>query len=239
MRLTVVGNNYIIKVKMRKGRSALIILFFFILLPVLNAALAAYLKFDRSSYNGSVGSEFTVKVMIDTEGEEVVSSDVYISYDATVLEPLSVAAGDFFDTVTHEFLDGKIYVAGMSDNIGVGKTGTGVIATVTFRAKSSGSTTLTYICDPNETQSSKIIKVGLEAENIIVCGSNKSATVDIASGGDSALGAAEEKGAIAEDSSGITPSELPKAGAFDNTIELLFWGGILIFFGVLLKFVFL
>lgn len=205
---------------------------------------AAYLKFDKETVDASVGEEFQVKVMIDTEGEEVVSTDAYVSYDEEKLEATGVQASDFFDTVTYDLLTGKVYVAGMSDDIGVGKTGTGAIATITFKPKTSGSTTLAFICDPNATQTSKIIKVGVDAENIINCSSNKSLSVNIdessgSSGSTDSGSNSDSSGNTAGASTGTTPSQLPKSGIFDNTLSFTLWGGAFLLFGAVLKVLFL
>lgn len=214
----------------------------FLILP--ENTYSAYLKFDKETHDASVGDQFDVQVIIDTEGEEVVSSDVYIPFDSTVFEVVSISPGDFFDTVSHDVSTEEIYIAGMMEDIGVGKRGTGLIATITLRVKGGGRQVLSFLCDTSSSRTSTINKqVGVEVENIINCSSNKSLTVKIA-GTDADQGEETDSSySDTTDSQGTTsdtaPSQLPKSGIFDNTINLVFWGGGFLVIGFLIKSLFL
>lgn len=220
---------------MKKRIFFLFFLIFLIFFIFTTEVQAAFLKFDKENLEVSTGETFQVQVIVDSEGEEIVSTDAYISYDEQRLEVVSVEAGDFFDTVSYDILEGRLYIAGITEDIGIGKTGSGLLATVTFKAKTSGEFTLAYICDPNDAQSSKIIKVGVDAENIINCSSNGSLSLKITG---SSQPTAETSGGSTVSKS-ATPNQLPKAGIFDNTLNLVLWGGGLLTVGFLLKVLFL
>jgi hypothetical protein len=57
-----------------------------------------------------------------------------------------VAAGDYFTTVTNNIASGKIFIAGYVGSSTPYKTGSGTLASITFKALKSGTGTLTFDC---------------------------------------------------------------------------------------------
>jgi len=197
---------------------------FFFYPKVINTALAATFKFDKTSVNVGVNETFQIEVSVDSAGEEIRSVDAYINYDGSLLEVNSVSDGDFFPTVVHDSAtSGQVYIAAMVDDPATSKNGTGKIATITFKGKANGTTTITFNC-----QNSKIIKADTNATNIIDCSAFNSSTVTIGTGAG---------GQTNQTNPTPTPSitSLPRTGIFDNIQKAAKPGIILIIFGTMLR----
>ena len=205
--------------------SAIFIFSFFYYPQVKNAVLAATFKFDKTSVQIGVNETFTVEVNVDSGGVEIRSVDAYINYDDGLLEVVSVSNGDFFPTTLHDTsTSGQIYIAAMVDDPATSKQGTGKIATITFKGKANGTTTVTFNC-----QISKIIKADTDATNIIDCSAFNSLTTTIGTG-------------VNQLNSTPTPAAptptlkiLPRSGIFDNIQKAVKPGIILIVLGVILR----
>jgi hypothetical protein len=101
-------------------------------------------KFDLIPPSGTLqrGQNITFTVNIDTEGTAVTSIQSGLTYDATLLQYVSVTAGAAMNSVvadTTTYGTGKVLFTGSNT---AGFNGTGVFATVVFTiiAQSSGST---------------------------------------------------------------------------------------------------
>ncbi len=193
---------------------------------------AASLNFDQTSVEVAADETFQLQVNVDAGSEEINSVDAYVIFDSTKLEAQSVSNGDFFPTVFNDITSGKAYVAGMVDDPATSKTGSGTIATITFKALASGTDTLTFECDTSSSDTSKIVKNDIDATNIIVCSENGSTSVNITggtTGGGTTNGAGTTGG-------GTTPSTLPQSGILDNIVKYAVPGMILLMLGGIFKF---
>lgn len=211
---------------MRKKLIIQLILFIFILLvlPLLTTVSAAVLFFDPSTVNTQSEQTFEVKVNVDAGSEQITSVDAYILYDSTLLEIQKVDDGTFFPTVSKDTSQsGKVYLAGMVEDPATSKTGSGTLATITFKAKTYGSTTLTFDCTPGLTTDSNISKNDLNATDIIQCESNGKLAITIGSGGSTQQ---------------PTPTQLPRSGIFNNVLKYSIPGVILLLFGATTKLIF-
>jgi len=213
--------------------------FLFLVLPFLfcSAAVeASYLKFDQTAVTVTNGATYQAQVMLDAGTDQVTSTDVWVIYDATLLEAQTVASGTFFPTVTNNITPGKVYIAGLIVDPGTYKTGSGTVATITFRALKNGSGTLTFDCRTDVSNSSKIIKNDVNATNIITCSQNGTQTVTVgASTGTTPTSTPAVLGATPS----VVPTALPQSGIMDNFNHLLGPGLILFLFGVILRFILL
>lgn len=145
---------------------------------------AAALRFDKTTNSVTNGNTFDVQVTIDPGSEQVTSTDAWIVYDKNILTVVSVKDGTYFPTVLNDTTTaGKVYVAGLVNDPTEFKSGVGTVATITFRAAANGNATLSYLCDPNATETSKIIKNDINSTNIIECGANGTQVVTVSSGG--------------------------------------------------------
>lgn len=200
---------------------------------------AGNLKFDKTSVSISEGDTFEIQVVVDAGSDEIVSTDAYINFDSNILEAVSVANGTFFPTVFNELSSpGQAYIAGIVDDPATSKTGTGTIATITFKALTSGSTTLVYDCQQGENETSKIIKNDFDATNVIVCSENGSASVTAGTGGTGGTDDSTDDSATDDDTTGTGGTdELPQSGIFDNILKYATPGILLVVLGIALKFI--
>jgi hypothetical protein len=141
------------------------------------------------------------------------------------------------------FKDGEIYIAGLVDDPANSKTGSGVLATITFRGKTNGAATLAFFCKPGETATdSNIAKNDLNATDIIQCASNGSSAIKVGAGtGTTGTGTGTGTGSTTTGSSTKTggssvPSQLPKSGVMDEMFKWAIPGTILLLVGTSLLF---
>lgn len=214
----------------------IVTLFFFFVTPVVLAVEAAFLKYDQSAVTVTSGNTFQIAVIVDNGGEEMLSTDVYITYDAALLNATTVSAGSLFPTVTNDMAtSGTVYIAGMVNDPASPITTPGTVATVTFQALADGTTSLTFDCG-----NSKIIKNDINATNIINCSENGSSSVTIGSGSStdptptSASGTSGSSSGTSGSSSGSS-SQLPVSGVFDNVIKFAVPGTLLLIVGTVVR----
>lgn len=193
------------------------VVMFFIFVPALFGAEAAYLKFDKTTATAANGATFQVAVMVEPGTDALSSADVYVVYDPLLLKATVVTVGTQFPTVTNDFATlGKVYIAGMVNDTATPVTVIGTLATITFQALKDGSATLSFDCN-----TSKIIKNDINFSNVIVCSTNGTSAVTIGGGGTQPTSA--------------PPSQLPQTGIFDNVIKFAIPGAILFLIGVIVK----
>lgn len=141
------------------------------------AAYAASLQFSPASGTSVQGNTFQVSVLVNAGSDEVSSTDAYVLYDPAILQFQSFQAGNFFPYVVHNPVPaGKISIRGIVEDAATSRTGSGTLGTITFKALSAtaSSATLTFFCDLNASDTSKIVKSDLNATNLIVCTQNNS-----------------------------------------------------------------
>lgn len=192
---------------------------------VFGSVSAASLKFDKTTISVTNGNTFDVALTIDPGSDALSSTDAYVAYDASLLTVNTVTAGALFPTVSHdESTSGKIYVAGMVDDPTTSISTAGTLATITFQAKSNGSTSLSFDC-----ATSKIIKNDINASDVMVCSQNNSSSVTISGGG----GGSSPMATLAPDNnnSSNATTELPQSGVFDNVLKITIPGMLLLLIG--------
>lgn len=202
------------------------LIFLFVFLFSVKGVQAGVLKFDTTSVNTSVDNTFDVQVVVDAGSDEINSIDAYITYDANIIQAQSVAAGTFFPSIAQNLVEGKVYVAGYVDDPATSKSGSGTVATITFKALTDGTTTLEYFCDTSVNETSKVVKNDINATNVIECGGNGSAAVTV--------GAAEAETSTTTSTGGS--EALPQSGTLENMIAISVPGLILLAVGILFKF---
>ncbi len=138
---------------------------------------AAFFKFSPASISSVSGNTFQVSVLVDSGTDEILSSDAYILFDSKVLEAQTVADGSYFPYVVHNISAGKVSIRGIVTDAATSRTGSGTLATITFKTLAAGSASLSFFCDMNASDTSKIIKNDINASNIIVCTQNNIASV--------------------------------------------------------------
>jgi hypothetical protein len=208
---------------MKKNLLFLLIAFF--LSPVFLAVNAASFSFDKSSYSVSTGQTFQVQINIDVGEDQVNGADAYINYDSSFLSVENISAGSFFTTVTNDVnTPGKVYIAGLVDDPASSKTGSGTLATITFKGLKDGTVNLTFDCN-----NSKIVKNDANATNILQCAVDNKAVVTVGSGNSGSSQSSSNS------SNNNQPKTLPKSGIFENLINFAIPGAILFLIGGGLK----
>ncbi|MEN9328338.1 MAG: Cohesin domain, partial [Candidatus Parcubacteria bacterium] len=148
------------------------------------AAEAASLKFSPTSKTVNQGDTFQVQVNVDAGSEEVSGTDSYVLYDASKFTATSVTEGTYFPYVTSNIASGKVSIWGVVTDPATSRTGSGTLATITFTVlQNASSANLTFYCDLNANDTSKIVKNDINATNIIVCSANDTAVITVNGGG--------------------------------------------------------
>ena len=204
----------------------------FICLFFVGSAQAAFVQFDKGTVSVSPGSTFTIDVVVDAGGEQITSTDMWILYDATLLEAQMASPAAFFPAVTSNITSGKIYIAGLITDMGTYKTGSGSVATVTFKGLQNGTATLTYDCRADASNSSKVVKNAVEPINIINCPQNGTSIVTIGTGGSLTPTVAVPTSVYRPQAQ---PTVLPQSGFMDEMPRLLVAGSFLVIAGVMMR----
>ena len=187
---------------------------------------AASFTFDKTTVSVAVDSTFQLTITENAGTDQTNSSQVYIIYDPTLLEAEIVTAGTYFPTVSNNITLGKVFIVGYVDGTTLYKTGSGTLATITFKGLKDGTGTITVDCRPGVSDSSQIIKYNdANATNLITCSDNNSVAVTVGTGASldsSAAGTSEE-------------SALPTAGIMDYFNQTSVIGAGLMILGVILR----
>ncbi len=180
-------------------------------------AQAAVMEFVPASGTYSVNATFDVKIDVDTKGEDTTSADAVITFDNNLLSVDDVSYGSFYPTVLHSEQNDKLYISGMVDDPGKVVNGKGTMATITFKALTSGTATVSFDCTDGKTDDSNVSKNDLDSTDILVCGSLADASYTLGNG----VAQPTNTPAISElpETGGGTPSAtitaIPQTGAID------------------------
>ncbi len=169
---------------------------------------------------------FNVTVSADTGGKLTSGADAIIEYNSSILEVVSVNEGTFYPTITtlNNTL-GKVEIYGVADSTSP-KSGTGTLATITFRGKTSGTATVNFLCQTGSTSDSNINSTN--NEDIIVCANNVNASYVIGSG--------QEATTTATPTATTTSQDLPQTGFLEPTALIIGGGIILMILGLVFIF---
>lgn len=213
-------------------KSVFVSLFFCLIVPI--SVEAASLKFDQGTVTVGAGSTFTINAVVDSGSDQITSTDMWILYDATLLEAQNASAAAYFPAVTNNITAGKIYIAGLVTDPGTYKTGVGNVATITFKGLKNGQATLTYDCRADVSNSSKVIKNAVDPTNVINCAQNGTSIVTIGSGGTTSLTPTTFIPTSVYRPQ-ANPTSLPQSGIMDELPKLFVMGSIFVMVGVVMR----
>ena len=197
------------------------LLFLFLISFVQAQTVSPHLSFTPTTKSEVLGNSFEISINVDTGGKSIGSVDAIIEYDQNLLEVVSVSEGLFFPTVTSTTATlGKIKIYGIADT-DAPKTGTGVLAIITLKGKSTGTALVSFTCQSGLTTDSNINEGSVD---VIVCSANGSGSYVISSSSTSSA----TQSSLPE----TTASALPQTGVLEPTILLLGVGVILSILGV-------
>lgn len=200
-----------------------------------SSAQAALLKFDQSTVTVSVGQTFQLQAIVDAQSDQITSTDMWITYDPTLVEAQTASPAAFFPAVTSNISAGKTYVAGLITDPGSYKTGSGTVAVITFKALKDGTATLAYDCRTDASNSSKVIKNAVDPTNVIVCTQNGTSVVTIGTGGPVVPTTAPTAAITSPYQSTVQPTALPQTGIMDQFPKIAGMGAFLLVVGVILQ----
>jgi hypothetical protein len=185
---------------------------------------AGYFKFDPTSSTAENGGTFQVAVVVDAGSDQIRSTDIYVTFDATLLEAQSVSAGTFFPTVTNNITSGQVYIAAMVDDGATTKTGSGTVATITFKALKEGAGTLSFDCS-----SSLIVKADANSTDVLECSANGTNAVTVGTGTSNGTNTNDTTGQTSQVTT--TPTQLPRSGSFEDMLKWSQLGIMLVLLG--------
>lgn len=223
-----------------KTKFSIVSLALFLLITALtvHGVEAATLKFDPTTVSVKSGDTFDVKVNVDPQSEQITSVDAYVLYDSAILTPQTVTYGTYFPQVLHDIKSTMVYVGATIQSPNDFRTGTGTIATITFKAIAGGTVTLQYQCDSTLIATSKVIKNDANATDIVQCSSNDKATVTVSGAAASTTTVTPTPTVYSTATQSASISQLPKSGGEQNTVSTAFVGGALVFVGLLARLLF-
>lgn len=171
---------------------------------------AATLSLSPAEKSISVNNQFTVNVLLDTEGANTDGTDAIITYNSTYLSVVSAALGDLYDTdvTTNTTTAGKITLSAIAST-GSTFSGSGTFATITFKAIKAGTANISFAYTSGSTTDSNVTSNQTDVlDNII------GSTITITASSDSGTGGTGSD----DDTATYTP---PETGAVEWTIVLV------------------
>lgn len=131
------------------------------------------------------GSNFNLKILINTNGQEAINGDALIIYDPAKVSIDSAVSGNFFTYFSANQLGGssnKYLVSSWEETIAYAKSSTTdtLFATLTLKAKTSGSTTLSFDCTSGTEADSNISRAS-DSTDIINCSALQALNLTIGS----------------------------------------------------------
>lgn len=169
---------------------------------------------------------FNVTVSIDTGGKLTSGADAIVEYDSSLLEVVSVSEGTFYPTITTlNNTTGKVEIYGVADSTNP-KSGTGTLATITFRGKTAGTATVNFLCQTGSTSDSNINSTS--NEDLIVCADNVNASYII--------GSTSQEATTTATPTATASQELPQTGFLEPTALIIGGGIILMILGLVFIF---
>ena len=147
---------------------------FFVFLSAASLVEAAVLILDPSSATVFPGSEFDMKIYIDTQGEEVTSADILLNYNNSFLEVVDVVNGaegqiPFFTDLFHTAFTNQLYIGSSVTDPNDAHSGQGAVATVRLKALAQGTASIAFICSPGQTDETNISRSDQNATDIVDC----------------------------------------------------------------------
>lgn len=206
------------------------------------AAMAApHFTFTPTSGSYTNGSSFSVTLGAVSDQEKILGMDILGTFDATKLELVSiqsVASPAFaFDTGSlqpHIYNDtGKfdVMLAPVSSSVYEGKTVSGSLVTLNFKAKSTGTASVTLTCVDGTFPETNLVNA-VNAD-VVSCSANQSGSYTITAGTSSEPTAVPT---ATTTTTSTTTTELPRTGSVGSTVGLAIFGLVSVIGACFLKF---
>lgn len=190
---------------------------------------AATFTFNPTTTNVRPDNTFDLSINVDAGTDQIAGADIYLTYDANMLELQTVTDGNYFPQVEDVPSTGRLYITGFVNTQGDYKSGSGTVATLTFKALQEGNTELTVDCDLSQTDTSKIVQNDTGLTNILECSTLTAHSVTIS------MDAPDNGNSTTTTTTTSTTTELPQSGVVEDMISFAIWGGILLGIGATLR----
>jgi len=146
-------------------------------------ASAQYFKLELAKPAGSQCGDFQVKVLINTAGVKSINGDALINFEDSKVAVDSATTGSFFTYFNASPLSGtnnKYLVTSWEESIAHSKSASTdtLFATLNLKAKTSGNTKLSFVCDPGDGSGSHINRE-TDATDILKCSSLATLSFDV------------------------------------------------------------
>ncbi|KKR33166.1 MAG: hypothetical protein UT63_C0022G0009 [Candidatus Gottesmanbacteria bacterium GW2011_GWC2_39_8] len=218
------------------SRVLITFLFFFLFLHfnfyILHSQVYAQtLSFDPSTKTVNAGDTLTISVNVDTGSKNTTGADALVSFDNSILEYSDVTAGTFYATGYKSLISpGKLLLGMSQTDVTSPKTGTGLLGSIIFRAKSAGTASLSFVCSTGKADSNIISST--DSSDVIDCSKIVAASYTVGTGTDNSYISSSTPRPEATN----PPSALPKTGTFEVTLVLVGIGVVLTIIGGFLIF---
>ncbi len=153
---------------------------FFGFLPALQPAQAgtATLEFHETTIGTNQGETYDAFILIDTGGEPVLGSDIYVTYNPSDIMVTAIDSSGFFPEfiVEHNATTGKIGIHAYVNTSKQLVTGDGAVGVISFQPKrQTGAGSLTMMCTSSGTAT---IVLNAQQQNILPCNQIRNVTLD-------------------------------------------------------------
>ena len=129
---------------------------------------AASFSFQPATGTYTLNSTWSVLLRINTDSQPVTSADIRLTYEPTKMEVVSITNGLFFETFSQNVSPtGTIYITAVASPSGASKTGSGTIANLNLKAKSAGTSPLSFVCQSGTSSDSNIYNAA--GQDLINC----------------------------------------------------------------------
>jgi len=154
--------------------------------PLIHAHAASSLQFSPTTKTVTNTETFVATVSINVESATVMGSDTTIIYAGTDLEVTGVTNGGFFPEFNYaNNPSGRLELHGYTSSLYDSKTGTGTLASITFKSKKGvGTNAVVFSCD-NTGNDTNILNTG--GVNILTCTQVNQLVVTYTGGGDTTV----------------------------------------------------
>lgn len=226
-----------------KALKILVLAFLFFILTPVSAMAAPRFTLTPGTDTKSVNDQFSVSLGVNTDGQAVSSYDVWMTYDSSLLELMSVTrASDapfLFEFQPHIFNDTGKFDTSIVTPDSVTHTATaanGNLLVLNFKAKASGTAKLNFSCVAGNSgydTNMFVAQTGGGFKDVVDCSANQSGSYVIS--GSSA--SSSVTAATSTPTTVLVPTKaksLPRTGEVADTVLLSFLGVLGVGLGVFL-----
>ena len=113
----------------------------------------ATFSLEPNSRTVTIGTEFTVDIVLDTDGARTAAIDTSVSFPKNKLELMEIINGDIFDEYVGKVVDNRRGIANLSGLASLGDdisffSGKAIVASLRFRALSPGKAPIVFTFTP-------------------------------------------------------------------------------------------